>query len=83
MTDDTHFQIHPDYTDDDGHYYAVDSSGHFYVLSASVLEDDRLDRRELSSGMYVLAVPDEATVDDVVVSDTVAPAEIPLDAMGL
>jgi len=82
MTDDTHFQVHPDYTDDDSHYYAVDSSGHFFVLAASVLEDDRLDQRELSSGMYVLAVPD-AAVDDVIVSDTVDPAEIPLDDMGL
>ena len=40
MAAERHFQLHPDYTDDDGNFFAVDTSGQFYLLTDAVLTDD-------------------------------------------
>ncbi|MFB6071204.1 MAG: hypothetical protein ABEJ76_09290 [Halanaeroarchaeum sp.] len=76
----THFQIHPEYTTDDGDFYAADAEGNFVVLDRGVRDDDRIDRRDLSDGTVVLTVPADL-VPAVVLSETVDPGEIPLDAM--
>ena len=78
MSAETHFQLHPDYTDDDGNFYAVDTTGSFYLLARSVLDDDRLDRRDLSDDMMMVTIDEPAAVDDVVLSDDLAPDEVPI-----
>lgn len=78
MSEPRHFQLHPDYTDDDGNFYAVDTSGTFYLLADSALADDRIDARELSDGMRMLTIEDVAIVDDVVLSENLGPDEVPI-----
>ncbi|MFB6132518.1 MAG: hypothetical protein ABEJ44_03835 [Halanaeroarchaeum sp.] len=78
MASENHFQLHPDYTDDAGNFFAVDTTGTFYLLDRSVLDDDRVDRRELSDDMVMLTIDDDSVVDDVVLSDDLAPDEVPI-----
>lgn len=78
MATTNHFQLHPDYTDDEGNFYAVDTTGSFYLLARSVLEDDRIDRRGLSDDMVMLTIDEKPVVEDVVLSDDLAPDEVPI-----
>lgn len=78
MTAEWYFQLHPDYTDDDGNFFAVDTRGHYYLLTDTALTDDRVDVRELSDGMRMLSTDDEAVVDDLVLSDDLDPDEVPI-----
>lgn len=77
-----HFQVHPEYTNDEGDLYAATEAGEFVVVAGDALEDDRVERRDLSDGMVLLGA-DEAVAADIVVSETVDPGEIPMDDMGL
>ena len=78
MTADWHFQLSPEYTDDDGNFFAVDTSGQFYLLADTALADDRVDVTELSDGMRMPTTDDEAVVDDLVLSDGLGPDEVPI-----
>lgn len=78
MAESRHFQLHPEYTDDDGNVYAVDTSGTFYLFADSVLSDDRIDARELSDGMRMLTVEDADVADDIVFSEELGPDEVPI-----
>lgn len=78
MTESRHFQLHPEYTDDSGNFYAVDTSGTFYLLAESALTDDRIDARELSDGMRMLTVEDPVVEDELVLSDDLGPDEVPI-----
>ncbi len=73
-----HFQLHPEYTDDDGNFFAVDTSGDFYLLIETALTDDRLDVRELSDGMRMLTVEDEDLISDLILSEDLDPNEVPI-----
>lgn len=78
MAAERHFQLHPEYTDDDGNFYAVDTGGQFYLLANSALADDRVDDRELSDGMRMLTVDDDALLDELVLDDDLGPNDVPL-----
>ncbi|MDZ7850284.1 MAG: hypothetical protein U5K70_05580 [Halodesulfurarchaeum sp.] len=78
MAADQHFQLHPEYTDDDGNFFAVDTSGQFFLLTGTVLTDDRVDVRELSDGMRMVTVDDDALVDELVLSDDLDPDQVPI-----
>jgi hypothetical protein len=78
MAADQHFQLHPDYTDDEGNFFAVDTSGQFYLLVDWVLTDDRFDVRELSDGMRMLTVDDEGLLEELVLSDDLDPDQVPI-----
>ena len=78
MAAERHFQLHPDYTDDDGNFFAVDTSGQFYLLTDAVLTDDRVDTRELSDGMRMVTIEDDSVVADLVLSDDLGPDEVPI-----
>jgi hypothetical protein len=78
MAAERHFQLHPEYTDDDGNFFAVDTTGQFYLLSDRALTDDRVDARELSDGMRMLSIEDDALVADLVLSDDLDPDEVPI-----
>ena len=78
MVAEWHFQLHPEYTDDDGNFFAVDTSGQFYLLTHTALDDDRVDSRELSDGMQMLSTDDEGVVDDLILSDDLDPDEVPI-----
>jgi hypothetical protein len=78
MAAEWHFQLHPDYTDDDGNFFAVDTSGQFYLLTDAALTDDRVDIKELSDGMRMLTIDDDGVVDDLVLSDDLGPNEVPI-----
>ena len=78
MAAERHFQLHPEYTDDDGNFFAVDTTGQFYLLSDGALTDDRVDARELSDGMRMLSIDDDALVADLVLSDDLDPDEVPI-----
>ncbi|MFW5924196.1 MAG: hypothetical protein ACOCSN_00965 [Halanaeroarchaeum sp.] len=73
-----HFQLHPEYTDDDGNFFAVDTTGQFYLLADTALTDDRVDPRELSDGMRMLTIDDDRIVDDLILSDDLDPDEVPI-----
>ena len=77
MAAERHFQLHPEYTDDDGNFFAVDTTGQFYLLSDTALTDDRVDARELSDGMRMLSI-DDALAADLVLSDDLDPDEVPI-----
>lgn len=78
MAAEWYFQLHPDYTDDEGNFFAVDTSGQFYLLADTALADDRVDVRELSDGMRMLSTDDDAVVSDLVLSDDLRPDEVPI-----
>jgi len=78
MAAEWHFQLHPDYTDDDGNFFAVDTSGQFYLLAEPALADDRVEVRELSDGMQMLTIDDEGVVADLVLSDDLDPDQVPI-----
>lgn len=78
MAAENHFQLHPDYTDDEGNFYAVDTTGSFYLLERSVLDDDRVDRRDLSDDMVMLTIDEPPVVEDVVLSDDLGPDDVPI-----
>jgi hypothetical protein len=78
MAAEWHFQLHPDYTDDEGNFFAVDTSGQFYLLADTALEDDRVDVRELSDGMRMLTTGDEEVVADLVLSEDLDPDQVPI-----
>ena len=78
MAAEWHFQLHPEYTDDEGNFFAVDTSGQFYLLTDTALADDRVDIRELSDGMRMLSTDDESVVADLVLSDDLEPDEVPI-----
>ncbi|MDR5656225.1 hypothetical protein RH831_03400 [Halodesulfurarchaeum sp. HSR-GB] len=78
MAAERHFQLHPEYTDDDGNFFAVDTSGQFYLLSDTAPTDDRVDVSELSDGMRMLAIEDDEVVADLVLSDDLGPDEVPI-----
>ena len=78
MATEWHFQLHPEYTDEEGNFFAVDTSGQFYRLTDTALADDRVDVRELSDGMRMLSTDDEGVVADLVLSDDLDPDEVPI-----
>ncbi|WP_050048484.1 hypothetical protein [Halanaeroarchaeum sulfurireducens] len=78
MTAERHFQLHPEYIDDDGNFFAVDTSGQFYLLTDTALADDRVDVRELSDGMRMLSIDDDGVVADLVLSDDLDPEDVPI-----
>ncbi|MFW6003221.1 MAG: hypothetical protein ACOCPT_02245 [Halanaeroarchaeum sp.] len=78
MSESLHFQLHPEYTDEDGNFYAVDTNGTFYLLADSALGDDRIETRELSDGMCMLTVDDLAIAEDIVLSENLGPDEVPI-----
>lgn len=78
MGDERHFQLHPDYTDEDGQFYAVDTTGSFYLLADSALTDERIASRELSDGMYMLEIDTDAILDEIIVSEDLSPDEVPI-----
>lgn len=78
MTDERHFQLSPEYTDDDGHFYAVDNDGQFYLLDADTLETEGVTQRELSNGMYIVSVA-SADLESILISDSIPPTEVPVD----
>lgn len=78
MAAEWHFQLHPEYTDDEGNFFAVDTSGQFYLLTDTALTDDRVDVRELSDGMRMLSTDDNNIVADLVLSDDLDPDEVPI-----
>ena len=78
MTAEWHFQLHPDYTDDDGNFFAVDTTGQFYLLADAALTDERVEVRELSDGMRMLTTDDDAVVSELVLADDLGPDEVPI-----
>lgn len=78
MAAERHFQLHPKYTDDDGNFFAVDTSGQFYLLTDTALTDDRVGVRELSDGMRMLTIDDDGVGAELVLSDDLDPDEVPI-----
>ncbi len=82
MSEVRHFQLSPEYTDDDDHFYAVDNDGQFYLLDRDTLDTEAVDHRELSNGMYIVSVA-PADLDSILISDSIPPTEVPVDEMDL
>ena len=78
MAAEWHFQLHPDYTDDEGNFFAVDTSGQFSLLTDAVLTDDRVEVRELSDGMRMVTIDDEGVVADLVLTEDLDPDQVPI-----